>query len=75
MLKKGLIRTLIFEYIDKHNLTTVEQVFGNLPMIYDYLKNHPTFKDLIPETLTYDIFLNEAQIGFHQAQLRKHFIF
>lgn len=47
MLKKGLIKTCIYEYIDKHDLRDHAQIFQHLPEIYKYLKNHPHHKDLL----------------------------
>lgn len=75
MLKKAIIRTKIHEYMDINNINTIELFFNKLPDIYEFLKK----EDLIPEKLTYDIFVQEAHNGLIIAQdpirqmLRRHY--
>lgn len=66
-MKKGLIKTCIFEYICKNGLNTPQQVMDKLPDIYKYLKKHPVHKDLLPEDVTLDIFRRKAQEGLEMA--------
>lgn len=73
MLKKGLIRTLFFEYIEENKLTSVQQVFDNLPEIYKFVKNHEVFPGLIPDELTYAIFVHQATQGLEKAKFEKQF--
>lgn len=75
MLKKGLIRTCIWEYLGKLDKVVDEGVLlGELPNIYKHLKKHPWHGDLLPK-YTYNEFIQQVQIGRQKARVGQMFNF
>jgi len=66
---KGLIKTLINQFLDLHNLNDIQAIFDRSPELYKFLKTH----ELKPlqSNCSYDIFMGEMQIGVQQAQMRQ----
>jgi hypothetical protein len=77
-MKKALIKTIIYEYIEENNINNKDELINHLPNLYKYLKEHKHHKNVLPENLTYEIFLNEAKQGFIKAKIfndmNKHFV-
>lgn len=72
MLKKGLIKTCIYEYIDSNSLESIPDIIKALPEIYEHLKNHPHHKDLLKlapsnRECSYEEFVHWTKVGLHQA--------
>lgn len=66
-MKKGLIRTCIYEYIDANDISNPQQVFDNLQNIYKFLREHPNHGDVLPSNLTFEEFTHWAKVGFTKA--------
>ena len=67
MLKKGLIRTCIYEYLDDHpEIQTPEHVFKHLKSIYNHLRSHPNHGDIIGFDC-YPEFAEMAKAGYARA--------
>ena len=75
MLKKGLVRTCIYEYLDANpNINTADAVMGNLKEIYEYLRKHPNHGDLLGSDC-YLQFYEVAKHAFVKTQLSASSIF
>lgn len=73
MIKKGLIRTCILEYLEDNHIVDPQKVFEELPNIYRFLKEHPHHKDLIPNNMTYQTFSQGAQAGYSASIFKSQF--
>lgn len=69
MIRKGLTKTLIVEYLHTHKLTEIQQILNQLPDLYKFLKQHPL--QPVDSGLTFEIFQAEASIGVQTAQLHR----
>lgn len=75
MLKKGLVRTCIYEYLDANpQINTPDSIMANLESIYEYLRKHPNHGDLLGFDC-YPQFFEVAKHAFIQAQLNRSSIF
>lgn len=70
MIRKALIRTCIFEYIDKHELVGIDDIFANLGPIFKHLREHQHHKDLIPKGYTFQMFVNSAHNGLDSVRFQ-----
>jgi len=72
MLKKGYIRTEIEKYLLELSETTKltpDLVFEHLPEIYKLLKEDEN--NLLPDHITYEVFVQGAQKGFDDARIQE----
>lgn len=67
MIKRGLVRTLIYDYMDDHDIDSSEKLITTLPDIYKWLKEE---KKELPIDVTYELFYSEALRGYRDAELR-----
>lgn len=66
MIKKGLVRTCIYEYIDKYGLSSPQDIVDHLQELYVYLKQHERYGDLLPGC-DYEEFVKQSYIGYQKA--------
>lgn len=69
-MKKALIRNAIYDWIDENNLKKAQEVFSNSKALYEYLRNHKHFGDLLPKNMTYVHFMEQMEVGFHLSKVR-----
>ena len=65
---KGLIKTLINQFLDLHNLNDIQAIFDRSPELYKFLKTHEL--NVLQSGFTYGIFEQELNIGLQQAHIR-----
>ena len=74
MIKKGLCRTLILDYIEKHNLDTNEKIMDKLADIFKMLKDYNKDGkdvDVIPKDMQYKDFVAIAKQEYVKAKMFK----
>jgi len=72
MIKKALISNAIYEWLNQNNIKNgpegLQEVFNKSQSLFDYLKNHPDFADLLPANIDFQSFQNIMQEGVMKAQ-------
>lgn len=71
MIRKALVRTVIYEFLEEKNLFTQQEVIDNAQQIYDYLKTHK-YGDLT-EGLPFTTFKQYMLAGVQIAQMKASF--
>lgn len=71
MIRKGLTKTLINEFIAANNLADIQQILDNSADLYRFLKQHPL--EPLTGSLNYDKFMTEMMTGVQIAQMKNMF--
>jgi len=71
MIKIGLTRTLIFEFIDENNLNDIQSIMDRSQDLYKFLKQHPNKP--LPSSITYASMYQEMLVGVQMTQVKSKF--
>jgi len=72
MIKKGLLYTVISEWVQEKEYKTTKDVFDNLPELYKYLQKTEHFGNLV-EGISFPDFAEAAQLGMNLNQMQGGF--
>ena len=73
MIKTGLTRTLIYEFIDEHKLPDIQSIVDRSQDLYKFLKQHES--NPLTSACNYDTFYREMISGAQIAQVKSQFQF
>jgi len=78
-MKKGLIRTVIHTWLNSKqipaNTNAIQFTFDHSRELYEHLRDHPDFPDLLPAGMDYLKFTTEMEEGVKIAQDPQYGIF
>ena len=72
MLKKGLIKTCVFEYLDENKIKDPQSLFNHLPHIFRYLKQHKHHGNVLGD-IPFNIFARYVEHGYRISHMKNIF--